>query len=113
MTDTTDTTTDDSSTDPDDLIDELNQATPDDRNPLADDLDASIGHLSDRVDWGGGGPNPMPISPEQGIAMLRPMIASKADRDPENVLRTLAILHLETGALLDKHSDLDPVELVA
>lgn len=99
--------------DPDSIIDAIEQEVPDDHTPLADDLDRSIGQLADSVDFEGEGANPMPIGPEQGIELLRPMIRGKADRDPEQILRTLAIIHLETGALLEKHSDLDPVDLVA
>jgi hypothetical protein len=94
------------------LIDSIEQQTPDDTTPLADDLDASIAALADQVDLSGSGASPIPISPEQGISILRPMIQTKTSKDPEATLRTLAILHLETGALLDRHSDLDPVELV-
>ena len=102
-----------SNLDPDAIVEAIEQETPDDSTPLADDLDASIGNLAASVDFEGDGPNPMPIGPEQGIELLRPMIRGKADRDPEAVLRTLAIIHLETGALLEKHSDTDPVDLVA
>lgn len=102
----------DSTLDPDSIIDAIEQQTPTDSTPLAEDLDASIGNLAASVDFEGDGSNPMPIGPEQGIELLRPMIRGKADRDPEDILRTLAIIHLETGALLEKHSDLDPVALV-
>jgi len=101
----------DSDPEPTELLDSINQRTPDDRTPLAEDLDASITNLAATVDLSGDGPNPMPISPEMGIEFLKPLIATKATDEPEDVLRTLAVLHLETGALLDKHSDLDPVEL--
>lgn len=99
-------------TDTDDLLDKIEQTTTDDHSPLADDLDRSIEQLAAQIDMEGSGPSPMPIGPEQGIALLRPMIRQKADRDPEAVLRTLAVLHLETGALLGKHSSLDPVDLL-
>jgi len=102
----------DSDPNADELIEQLQTTTDDIDDELAHDLDASIGQLSTRVDFEGDGPNPMPIGPEQGIELLRPMIARKADTDPEAVLRTLAIIHLETGALLEKHSTVDPVNLL-
>lgn len=91
------------------LIDSIEQQTPDDTAPLADDLDRSIQQLASQLDLSSD--SRMGISPEQGLAVLRPMIRTKTTNDPEASLRTLAIIHLETGALLDKHSDLDPVEL--
>lgn len=94
------------------LIDSIEQQTPDETTDLADDLDASIKGLAQEVDLSGDGPNPVPISPEQGISILRPMIQTKTTKDPTATLKTLARIHLETGALLEKHSDLDPVELV-
>lgn len=99
-------------TDTEDVIDAIEQEIPDDHTPLADDLDASIVALKAQVEFGDSTNSPMPIGPEEGIELLRPMIRGKTDREPETVLRTLAILHLETGALLDKHSDVDPVNLV-
>lgn len=92
------------------VIQSIEQATPDDVDPLADDLDASIGALAGRLDLSGN--SMMGISPEAGLGMLRPMIRQKAHNDPESALRTLAIINLETNALLEKHSDLDPVDLV-
>jgi len=94
-----------------DLIESIEEQTPDDTTPLADDLDASIENLAERIDLSGGG-GPMPIGPAQGLAILRPMIRTKATEEPDEVLRVLAIAHLETGALLDKHSDVDPEKLV-
>lgn len=100
----------DSNTDPDSIIQSIEQQTPDDVDPLADDLDASIEQLATQIDLSSD--SRLGISPEQGLAMLRPMIKAKTTKDPEAALRTLAICHLETGALLAKHSDLDPVDLV-
>ena len=54
----------------------------------------------------------MPISPEMGLEFLKPMIKTKATDEPETALRTLALIHLETGALLDKHTTTDPVDLL-
>lgn len=102
----------DSDPNPDELIEQLQTTTDDLDDELADDLDASIGNLASQIDFEGDGPNPMPIGPEQGIELLRPMIQQKAVKDPESVLRTLAVIHLEAGALLDKHSDVDPVDLL-
>lgn len=95
--------------DPDEIIESIEQNTPDDVDPLADDLDASIGALAGRLDLSG--QSGLGITPEAGLGMLRPMIKQKAHTDPEAALRTLAVINLETNALLEKHSDLDPVEL--
>jgi len=69
-------------------------------------------HLADRLDLGNSEQSKMGISPEKGMALLRPMIRSKATSDPETTLRALAVIHLESGALLDEHSDMDPVDLI-
>lgn len=97
-------------TDPERVIESIEQATPDDTEPLADDLDASIEALAGQLDLSSN--SALGISPKQGLAMLRPMIQKKTTEDPEGTLRTLAIIHLETAALLEKHSDVDPVQLV-
>lgn len=95
----------------DDLIDSIESQTPDETTDLADDLDKSISKLTDQVEFSDGA-GPIPIGPEQGISMLRPMIRTKATDDPAAVIRTLAVIHLETGALLAKHSDTDPADLL-
>jgi oligoribonuclease (3'-5' exoribonuclease) len=97
-------------TDPEEIIESIEQQTDDDLNPLAEDVDRSIEGLAQQLDLSGD--SRLGISPEQGLAMLRPMVKKKTADDPEAALRTLATLHLETGALLEKHSDTDPVELV-
>ena len=101
-----------STQDPNDLLDSIEQQTPDDHTPLAEDLEASITNLAAEVDLSGSGPNPMPIRPEMGLEFLKPMIKTKATDEPETALRTLALIHLETGALLDKHTTTDPVDLL-
>ena len=102
----------DSNPDPDEVIEQLQTTTDDLDDELANDLDASIGNLSQQIDMEGDGPNPMPIGPQQGIELIRPMVAQKAQKDPEAVLRFLATVHLEAGALLEKHSSVDPVDLL-
>jgi hypothetical protein len=79
---------------------------------LADDLDSSIATLADRLNLREmEGDNPVGISPAQGLAMLRPMLATKATSDRELTLRALAVIHMETGALLDKHTEESPEEI--
>ena len=76
---------------------------------LADDLDRSIEALAEKVDFDDDPDTdtPLGIGPEQGLALIRPIIQQKATKDPDDVLKTLAVIHLETGALLDKHSTVD------
>jgi hypothetical protein len=96
---------------PDDVIESIEQQTPDDTVPLADDLDRSIQQIAEDFEFSeDGGLNG--VSPQQGLAMLRPMIKAKTTMNPETALRNLAIVHLETGALIDKHSDTDATDLV-
>jgi len=102
----------DSNPDPDEVIEQLQTTTADLDDELAADLDASIGNLSSQIDMEGDGANPMPIGPQQGIELIRPMVAQKAQSDPEAVLRFLATVHLEAGALLEKHSSVDPADLL-
>jgi len=94
------------------LIEQIEEQTPEDSNELGEDLDRSVRHFAEQLDLGNSDRSHMGISPEKGLALLRPMIRSKATSDPETTLRALAVIHLESGALLDEHSDLDPVDLI-
>lgn len=87
---------------------------------LADALMASISNLAERVDDAGvedetEAVNGLPAMPtEQAIALLEPELRAKCDTDPEGMLEALAVLHLESGALLEEFTsdDVDPVDLV-
>lgn len=95
-------------------MDELKQRAEDvDPSPLADDLDASIDYFSSSLDLGDGDAlDPMGMfTPQSALDLLRPMIQAKATEDRDVALKTLAIIHLETGALLEHHADQTPEEL--
>lgn len=73
---------------------------------LARNLDKTIEQMVGRIDFDdSGGSNPMGVSPEQAIGMMRPMLSQYARKNPEEVKRVIAIIHLETGGLLDYHTD--------
>lgn len=93
-------------TDADDIMDAAELT--DDPAPLGQDLQASLEHLGQQVDLSGEYMG-MPVA--SIFDMLIPMLATEATENPETMKRTLAVLHLESGALLDKHADREPVEL--
>jgi hypothetical protein len=95
----------------DEIINEVEEESPEDTTPLAEDIDRSIATLAEQIDLSDE-PSPVGISPKQGLAVLRPLVQTKATNDPDAVLKTLAVMHLETGALLSKHSNRDPTEIV-
>lgn len=90
---------------------------PDETSELADDLTASINDLADELeqstDDDGNDMSAMGL-PGMGfgsvISMVSPAIASKATEKPEAAERALAIIALESRALIEKHSDADEPE---
>lgn len=85
-----------------------------DPSELATDVDRSIESLTQQVEIDDSAAiDPMGmLTPAAALDMLRPMIQRKVTEDRSTALKTLAVLHLETGALLDKHADADPIELI-
>lgn len=90
-------------------------ADPADPSPLAVDIDASVQHLAEQVDLSGGPEtNPMAtqgVGSQQALMVLRPMLRAWATEDAAAAKQALAVMHLETGALLDKHADEDVDDL--
>jgi hypothetical protein len=79
---------------------------------LAQDIDQSIQNLSAELELSEMDSNNPIMDPERGLALLRPMVATKATADEETAKKALAVIHLETGALLSKHAEEDPEDLV-
>lgn len=49
-----------------------------------------------------------PMDAEALLSMVLPRLYSKIDNEPERAKKTLAQLHLETGALLEQHDERTP-----
>lgn len=93
---------------------------PDETSELADDLTASINDLADELekstDDDGSDMSQMGL-PGMGfgsvIGMVSPAIAKKATEKPQAAKKALAIISLESRALIEKHTDADkPEELL-
>lgn len=99
--------------DPNDVYQQINERTNDQHSQLAQDIDRSIEVLFSEIDLGGG-PAPGGIEPGMALSIMRPMIRQKADQEPATIRKTLAIIHLESGALLEQHTDeeTDPTDLI-
>jgi hypothetical protein len=81
---------------------------PTDPSPLAQDLDLSLEVLVNDLDLDG----PAGMDPTQAAGMLRPAMAQAATKRPEQVIGVLAVLHCETGRLIEEHAD-EPPEVLA
>lgn len=86
---------------------------------LATDVESMISHFMNRVEFQQpdadeiGGPLGMMagVDPELLISQVTPLVSGKIESNPEESLRAAAILHLETGALIEKHAARDPIEI--
>lgn len=96
---------------PEDAREAIEAQTNDEHSELANDVDRSIEVLFNQIELDGSS-NPTPIDPSMALSILRPMIRQKADTEPATVLKTLAVIHLESGALLEQHTEKDPADLV-
>jgi hypothetical protein len=100
----------------DDNDDEIEVETPknpesETLTPLARDMLTTVDGLADKAGVSDQQPGGLPMSPRQALGMARMPMAYKASNDPMGTLRALAVIHEETGALLDKHADQDTATL--
>ena len=86
----------------------MNQLDPD--TELSRDVAATIETVIDEIEIEQAQANGM--DPNALLSMVLPRLYDKIDNDPEQAKRTLARLHLETGALLEKHDERAPEEVL-
>lgn len=97
---------------PNDVREQIESRTANEHSQLAQDIDRSIEVLFSEIELSGTAPGG--IDPAMAMSIMRPMIQQKADQEPQAIKRTLAIIHLESGALLEQHTDedADPTDLI-
>lgn len=79
---------------------------------FADDFDATLGKLGEMMDESATEEGPMGMSPVDMMGMFRPQVRQKALQDPDKLKRSLAIIHMASGDLLEKHHSGDFTDLI-